>query len=317
MAGVGASTVSRHLRGVRVSKEVAGRIAEAVAALGYQPDEAARVLRGGRTRTIGVLIPQVANSFYAQAVQMIEEEARKRECAVILLTHQESRELQSQQLNTLRRYRTDGLILAPAAGSTLEEIRHIIHAMPAVAIDRTISAEMDSVVLENCIAARAATEHLIQHGYRRVACVVSRPEITSFQHRLQGYREALRARRLPAQIVEGPDHEQLRAQLRTVLERNPPDALLCFSNRVTQTVLQAYAELGLDRRSRLPMLGFDDFALAPFIDRPLSVVRQPMGEMVRHATGILFRRIAGEEVFGVQHIDLPGQLILRQSCGCP
>lgn len=78
LAGVGASTVSRHLRGVSVSGEVAERIAAAVQQLGYQPDETARALRGGRTRTIGVIIPQISNSFYAQAVQLIEEEARRR-----------------------------------------------------------------------------------------------------------------------------------------------------------------------------------------------------------------------------------------------
>ncbi len=317
MADVGASTVSRHLRGVRVSKEVAARIAEAITTLGYQPDEAARVLRGGKTRTIGVIIPQVANSFYAQAVQLIEEEARKRECAVILLTHQESREQQLKQLNTIRRYRTDGLILAPAAGSTLDEIREAIPGMPVVALDRMISPEMDSVVLRNRDAARTATEHLLQHGYKKIACVVSRPEITSFQQRWDGYHDALMAKRLPTRLIEAPNHDQLRYALCSVLlGRHRPDALLCFSNRATQTVLQAFDELALEASSRLPMLGFDDFEFASLVDPPLSVVRQPVENMVRHATSILFERVQGNETLGVQNIALLGQLIYRRSCGC-
>ncbi len=317
LAHVGASTVSRHLRGVRVSAAVAARVDEAIAELGYQPDETARALRSGKTRTLGVIIPQVANSFYAQAVQLMEEEARRRGCAVILLTHQESREQQLMQLGTMRRYRTDGLILAPAAGSTAEEIRAAVPGMPVVALDRMISSDMDCVVLRNRDAARTATEHLLQHGYRRIACVVSRPEITSFQHRWEGYKDAVGAKRLPTRLIEGNTHDQLRYTLCAILlERHRPDALLCFSNRATQTALQAYDELALPRESRLPMLGFDDFELASLVDPPLSVVRQPMENMVRHAISILFERIRGNEALETQHIALLGQLIYRRSCGC-
>ena len=317
LAQVGASTVSRHLRGVRVSPDVADRVAEAVAALGYQPDETARALRGGKTWTIGVIIPQVANSFYAQAVQLIEEEARKRGCAVILLTHQETREQQALQLSTIRRYRTDGLILVPAAGSTLEEIRAVIPGMPVVALDRMISDEIDCVVLRNHDAARTATEHLLQHGYRRIACVVSRPEITSFQHRWEGYKESIATDGYPTRLIEAPSHDQLRYKLCSMLlERDRPDALLCFSNRATQTVLQAFDELALGRESRPAMLGFDDFELAALIDPPLSVVRQPINSMVCHAINILFERIQGNDSMAVQTIALMGQLITRRSCGC-
>lgn len=317
LANVGASTVSRHLRGVRVSPAVAARIADAIAELGYLPDETARALRGGKTRTLGVIIPQVANSFYAQAVQLIEEEARRRGCAVILLTHQESREQQLIQLGTIRRYRTDGLILAPAAGSTAEEIRAAVPGMPVVALDRAIASDMDCVVLRNRDAARTATEHLLQHGYRRIACVVSRPEITSFQHRWQGYQDAVAAKRFPTRLIEAPTHDQLRYALCAILlERHRPDALLCFSNRATQTVLQAYDELALSREAHLPMLGFDDFELASLVDPSLSVVRQPIENMVRHALSILFERIRGNDSLEIQNIALLGQLIYRRSCGC-
>src|SRR5258708_7824862 len=89
LAQVGASTVSRFLRGVTVRPAVAARVATAVEELGYQPDETARALRGGRTRAIGVLLPKVSNVFFSQSVQVIEEEARQRGCAVILVTHQD------------------------------------------------------------------------------------------------------------------------------------------------------------------------------------------------------------------------------------
>ena len=117
------------------------------------------------------------------------------------------------------------------------EIWQVIHGMSVVALNRMISSEMDSVVLRNRDAARTATEHLLQHGYRKIACVVSRPEITSFQQRWEGYNDALGAKRLPTRLIEAPNHDQLRYALCSVLlGRHRPDALLCFSNRATQTV---------------------------------------------------------------------------------
>lgn len=317
LAKVGASTVSRHLRGVNVSEDVATRVAAAIAQLGYHPDETARALRGGRTRTIGVIVPQVANLFYSRAVQLIEEEAGKRGCAVILLTHQESLKQQNVQLTTLRRYRCDGVILAPAAGSTLVDIRAALPGVPVVAIDRNISEDMDSVVLRNREAARIATEHLIRHGYKRIVSIVSRPEIASFQQRMDGFLEAMEAARLEARIIHAADHEKLRYELTAnFMSRKRPEALLSFSNRVTQTILLAFDELAMPRNERIPMLGFDDFELASLVDPPLSVVRQPTENMMRHATNLLFQRIEGVEALEPQCLALPAQMVYRRSCGC-
>ncbi len=315
--GVSPSTVSRYFRGITVAEGVGARIAEASARLQYQPDETARALRGGRTRTLGAIIPQVTNSFYAQAVQLIEDEAHKRGYAVILLTHQENAEQQAAQLSTLRRYRADGLILAPAAGSTAEGIRNVVHGMPVVAIDRFLSPAMDSVVLRNHDAARTATEHLLQHGYKRIACLLSRREIMSFEQRWNGYKEALESRRKAPILIEAPNHDELRYHLcSALLSRKGPDALLCFSNRATRTALQAYDELALPKTSRLPLLGFDDFEMAAMVDPAVSVVRQPVENIVRHAISILFERIAGNDSLEMQNVALPGEMIYRHSCGC-
>ncbi len=316
-ASVSPSTVSRHLRGIAVGAEIARHIDEAIRNLHYTPDLTARALRGGRTRTLGVIIPQVNNTFYAQAVQLIEIGASKRGYAVILLTHQESLERQAIQLSTLRRYRTDGVVLAPAAGSRVDDIRAIIPGMPVVALDRPISNEIDSVALRNHDAARTATEHLLGHGYKRIACVASRIDITSFQHRWQGYAEAVAAKRRPPLLIEAPGHDPLRHLLcSTLLDRQRPDALLCFSNRATWTVLQAYDELSLPKTARLPLLGFDDFEMAPMIDPPISVVRQPTENMVRHTVSILFERIHGNSTLEIQNIALWAQMVYRRSCGC-
>src|ERR1700733_1630546 len=144
-AQVGASTVSRFLRGVTVRPEVAERVAKAVESLGYHPDETARALRGGRSRTIGVVLPKVSNVFFSQAVQVMEEEARKRGCAVILLTHQDSLPQQTEHLTTLRRYRVDGVLITATPGTTTADIRSVLPEVPVVAFDNLFSTNIDSV----------------------------------------------------------------------------------------------------------------------------------------------------------------------------
>jgi LacI family transcriptional regulator len=316
-AKVGASTVSRFLRGVPVRPEIAKRVAEAVETLGYQPDETARTLRGGRSRTIGVILPKVSNVFFSQSVQVMEEEARKRGCAVILLTHSDRMTQQMEHLTTLRRYRVDGVIIAATPGTTIGDIRTVLPEVPVVAFDSLFSTEVDSVVLRNREAGRIATEHLLRHGYRNIACVTGRPDVYSFQERTAGYVEAMTKQRRKTTMLTAPTYEQLRFVLATVIRgKTRPDAILSLSDFATLTILTTFNELELKSADAPPLIGFDDFGFAPLIDPPLTVVRQPIEKMVRYAMNALFRRIDKEGEEAVQTIMLAGDLICRQSCGC-
>lgn len=317
LANVGASTVSRYLRGVQVGKGAAERIAAAVKKLGYEPNEAARSMRGGQSRVIGIIVPKVTNVFFSEATQLIEEECRRRGCSVILLTHQDDAALQREHLGTLKRYRADGVIITAAPGSTSQGIMAILADVPMVVFDSFLSKEIDSVLLRNREAARSATEHLLRHQYKNVACVTAKPEIYSFQERIAGYKEAMAAKRLKDNVISAPDYEQLRFALGTAIRgKKRPDAILSLSDFATLNILMTFQELGLRPNQKLPMVGFDDFSFAPLMDPPLSVVRQPIETMVKYALNALFRRINGEGVDGVQSISLPGELILRRSCGC-
>jgi LacI family transcriptional regulator len=318
MAKVGASTVSRFLRGVRVKPEIAERVAYAVKTLGYHPDGTARALRVGRTRTIGIVLPKVSNVFFSQSVQVIEEEARLRECAVILLTHEDRIAQQMDQLSTLRRCRVEGVLIAATPGTIAADIWSTLPGVPIVAFDSFFSPEVDSVLLRNRDAGRMATEHLIQHGHTNVSCVTGKPEIYSFQERIAGYKEAMETRKLKANLLTAPDYEQLRFLLAaSLLGKNRPTALLSLSDFATLTILTTFNELAMKLADAPPIIGFDDFGFAPLIDPPLTVIRQPIEKMVRYAMNTLFRRIDGDLEGKGQQIMLPGDLICRRSCGCP
>jgi LacI family transcriptional regulator len=317
MAGVGASTVSRFLRGVTVKPEIAERVAKAIKVLGYQPDETARALRVGRTRTIGVVLPKVSNVFFSQSVQVIEEEARQRGCAVILLTHQDRIAQQMEHLATLRRYRVDGVIITATPGTTAEDIWVELPGVPIVAFDSFFSSEIDSVVLRNRDAGRMATEHLLRHGYTNVACVTGKPEIYSFQERIAGYTEALAAQGFKPNLLTAPNYEKLRFTLAAAIRgKSGPTAILSLSDFATLTILTTFNELGIKSAEALPLIGFDDFGFAGLVDPPLTVIRQPIEKMVRYAMNVMFRRIDGDIENKGQLIMLSGDLICRQSCGC-
>jgi len=317
MARVGASTVSRFLRGVTVRPKVAERVAHAVKKLGYEPDESARALRSGRSRTIGVILPKVSNVFFSQSVQLMEEEARQRGCTVILLTHEDRLTEQLAHLATLRRYRADGVILTATHGTTARGIRAVFPDVPVVAFDHYISSSFDSVLLNNREAAHMATEHLLGHGYASVACVTGRPEVYSFQERMAGYSEAMIAHARSSWLITAPDYGQLRSVLSEVLQSEKrPAALLPLSDFATRSVLTLYKELSFKSADCLPILGFDDPDFASLVEPPLTVIRQPVVDLVRNAMSLLFSRIDGSAPRKTRTILLAGELILRRSCGC-
>ncbi|MGA2350267.1 MAG: LacI family DNA-binding transcriptional regulator [Terracidiphilus sp.] len=317
LAHVGTSTVSRFLRGIQVRPKVAERVARAVKELAYKPDEFARALRSGRSRTIGLILPKVSNFFFSQSVQLIEEEARQRGCTVVLLTHGDRLEQQLEDLATLRRYRADGVILTAAPGTNVRSIRSAFHDAPVVAFDGYISSSIDSVLLNNRESARKATEHLLGHGYANIACVTGRPEIYSFQERMAGYTEAMSARTLPPRLITAPDYEQLYSLLAEALQgKDRPDALLSLSDFSTRNILTIYQRLGLKSAEHLPLLAFDDIDYAPLVNPSLTVIRQPIAEMVRNALSLLFSRIEETAPKKISTVFLPGELIRRRSCGC-
>jgi len=325
MAEVGASTVSRYLRGVGVRPDAASRVSAAIEKLGYTPDEAARVLRGASTRTIGIVVPQVDNTFFSKAIQAIEFEARGRGFTIILLLHEEDKDRQLSLLATLRRYRADGVIIAPASGSRQEEIKSALGGTPAVAFDRMLSANFDSVMLRNQEAARAATDHLLGHGYTGIACVTAETEMFTFRERIIGYTEAMQNAGHKPQIMKALDYNDLRLLLTSVLSnRKRPQALLSLSNMATGSILCAFNDMDLNSEDRLPLVGFDDFDFAPLMNPSLTGMRQPVELMVRYALDLLFRKIgrlanadsSENAATEVQTITLAGELVCRRSCGC-
>lgn len=318
IAGVGPSTVSRFLRGVNISKRASDKVERAILQTSYEPDEAARALRVGRSNTLGVVVPKVSNAFFSNAVQILEERSREAGYTVMLLTHGDRLDQQASHLNTLRRCRVEGIILTPAPKTTLSDIQRHVGDVPIVAFDAAISGDLDTVVLENRESARMATEHLIAHGYRHIAAVTAKPSIYSFGERIAGYSMAMESRSLSPKIIAGEDYDELRHLLRKAMQqKHPPDALLTLSDFATLNLIRVFDELSLGPDSWTPFLGFDDFPYATLLPKAVTVIRQPIEEMVRTALHQLLRRLQQPGYTKrAQAIQVPAELVRRRSCGC-
>jgi LacI family transcriptional regulator len=316
-AGVGASTVSRYVRGAKsVSTRVSKRIEAAVAQLGYEPNALARGLRVGRTKAIGVLFPHVANIFYANALQAIKAEAHRMGFTVLLLTHNEDQRVQETQLAALKRFQCDGIILIAAAGTDEEQVSVAVGGTPLVALDRPLGKAWDSVTLHNYTAARQATEHLLWHGHRQIVAITAPYQLDTLTRRRMGYQNALERSGLSPLVVTWQTPEQLLAELLMLFSRRraPVTAVLSLSYSITVGTLRTLRDGGFALRDKA-FAAIDDLEFATLLDPQLTTLAQPAERLAQLAIDRLLHRIEGGSS-AVTHARLGGKLIVRESCGC-
>ncbi|MEQ4723061.1 LacI family DNA-binding transcriptional regulator [Nonomuraea sp. B19D2] len=310
-AGVALKTVSRVVNGEPgVHPATAERVRAAIDRLGYTRNESARVLRSGRTATIGLVIEDVADPFYSGLSRAVEDVVIEHGCLLLSGSSGEEPGRERELVETFCARRVDGLIVVPA-GEDHTYLRPELEAgTPVVFADRPPGAgiDVDTVLADNVGGAVEAIRHLMSHGHRRIAFLGDAPGIFTAAERLKGYREALGGlfdERLVS--MRPPALEAVRADLaRMFALDDPPSALFTGNGRYTVTALRA-----LDGQ-RVALVGFDDFELADLLHPQVSVVAQDPAWMGRVAAELLFRRLRGD-AGPPEHIELPVRLIARGS----
>jgi len=307
LAGVGTTTVSRVINGgQRVDPKTLKRVRLAIDRLGYTPNQAARILRGGRTRTIGLLFPSVADPFFSSCAEAAQAIAHVNDSLVIVTPTQNDPHTEIENVNILMRHRVDGLIIAPA-NSHSQALREMLQRLgvPVVAMDRPLlGAQIPSVVADNFTGASLATQHLIDHGCRRIVCLTGESTLYTIRERMRGYRKTVERAGLPC-IVDTSirDYKSAEYAIESLLAAgDPPDALFTLKNSATI---------------------FADFELAGTVRPSITVIQQPVAEIARVAAQLLFKKLSAlgqselpEETGRVRHVRLETCLIRRESCGC-
>jgi LacI family transcriptional regulator len=319
-AGVGMMTVSRVLNGTaRVSAKTSARVSRALKDLQYQPNLMARALRGHRTHSIGVIVPYLYDPFFASCAHAISAVARQHAYSVLLATSDERAETETEAARDLLRRQVDGIIVIPACNGRSHLADAEFHSTPMVAVDRPIPrSRIDRVLVENQRGATLATEHLLQHGHKRICFIGLSQKIYTMSARLSGYNKAMNAAGLkPESFFNAAGEASTLDFLRSVLGRpNPPTAIFAANGLASRGVLQAVATLDIHIPEELAFIGFDDFALADILRPALTVVRQPVERAGEQAAQLLFSRLNRGADLPTQKLNLPVELIIRRSCGC-
>ncbi|MGK5500982.1 LacI family DNA-binding transcriptional regulator [Streptomyces sp. URMC 125] len=320
-AGVGLKTVSRVVNGEPgVTPDTERRVQEAITALGFRRNDSARILRKGRTASIGLVLEDLADPFYAPLSRAVEEVARAHGALLINGSSAEDGERERELALALCARRVDGLVVVPAGGDHRYLEPEIAAGVATVFVDRPAAGiEADTVLSDNFGGARAGVAHLIARGHRRIGFIGDLPRIHTAAERLRGYRAAMAGAGLPVDeswVALGPTGpDRVRADTERMLADRGPGpvtALFTANNRVTVTVVRVLA----GRQRRVALVGFDDFELADLLTPPVTVVAQEPALLGRKAAELLFRRLEGSGD-APQRLELPTRLVPRGSGEVP
>ena len=323
-AGVSLKTASRVLNEPEaVSENRVTRTRAAMKRLGYRPNELARGLKSRKSSAIGMIVPNLSDPFFSNAIQSAQEEARKNGYVVVMSSSNGYPNIESSEIETLARRQIDGLVIAPAGSRTTNLTQVIPAGMPVVTFDEPIDEPLqdcafDTVTVTNRAAACEATEHMLGHGAKHIVAIGARPHLHTCAERVAGYREAmLRAGATPRAYLVQHEGELTAEWLRQELFANGSvDAIFTLNWVCTILVLKGLRELDKKVGRDILLVSFDDFDLAGLLTPSLTAVRQPSARLGVEAMRLLFERLRGGEAARAQHIVLPTELILRESCGC-
>jgi LacI family transcriptional regulator len=315
-AAVSPSTVSRVVNNdPRVGEEYRTRVLEAVAELGYRPNRLARNLRKQHNTTIGVVVADIENPHFSEAIRAVEDAAFTEGYRVLVCSTDERSDKQDAYLHELADERVLGVIISPS-DPRAPAIGHLLDVgIPIVAMDRRVhDPRADAVLPDNRRGAGAATELLIAAGHRDIAIVAGPTTVDAGTERLAGYELAMRAAGLSPRRVEGGFRieraREVVAQLLTLPA--PPTALLVSNNLMAIGTLQAARAAGLRIPDDLALVGIDDPVWAALIDPPLTTMAQPVRQMALDAMALLLERVTGRRT-QPRRIVHPLELRLRAS----
>lgn len=320
-AGVSSATVSHVINGTRfVSEPVRAQVQQAMDELGYQPNALARSLRSGYTHTLGLILPDSANPFFAEVGRSIEMAAFEAGYSVVLCNTENDLEKESLYIDVLTKKQVDGMIFV-ATGEQGDSVEKLLKmALPVVVMDRDFPGlEMDLVRADNRQGGFLATQHLIALGHTRIHCIAGPSNLTPSAQRVTGYRQAMQAAGLPVEpgaVSHGDFHPQSgwEAARRALAGPNPPSAIFACNDLMAMGVLRAAAGLGRRVPHDLAVVGYDDIDLASYTIPPLTTIQQPTAEMGRAALQFLLARIHDKQA-PAQQTRLPVSLVVRGSCG--
>lgn len=324
--GLSTSTVSRALRGSHeISPETKKLVIEYAEKLNYRPNPIALSLKERRSRSIGVVVCEIANNFFSQAINGIESIAYNRGYHVIISQSHESYEREVVNVEHLASRSVDGLLVSLSTETKLVEHFKRLHdkGFPIVFFDRvTDEIATHKVVVDNYKGAYDATQHLVDAGYTKIAHLASSAHLSITVERLNGYKAALRDNNMAVNesYIKYCNHggmnqaETEKAVSDLIHLKDRPDAIFCAGDRLTMGCLSSLKANGIKIPETMGLVGFTNSALVELLEPGLTSVQQPAFEMGQVATELLIKLIESKRpVTEFETVVLQTEIFKRES----
>lgn len=297
VASVSTSTVSHVINDTRyVSPETRARVLQAIKDLNYHHNRLASSLRHRRTRTLGLLLPNSSNPYFASILAGIEEACFENDYNIILGYAADAPERELTYLRVLLSRQVDGMLLVSTGAYEQSVALLNSYDVPVVMVDRSRQMDqVDEISADNYQGGRLATEHLLEYGHRRIACIAG-PELSPAQERLRGYRDALHDAGITpdARLIVAGDfrHESGYDAMKQLLRLDaPPDAVFVVNDMMAMGALHALHRAGYRVPEDVSVVGYDDISLAAYTVPALTTIRQPAREVGQLAVTRLIERL--------------------------
>lgn len=324
--GLSTSTVSRALRdSYEISEETKQRVLQYAKEKNYRPNPIAQSLKQQRSRSIGIIVAEIANSFFSQVINGIESVAHNNGYNVFITQTHELLEKEIDSLNFLSQRGVDGCIIS--VSTQTKDYAHICElykqGFPIVCFDRIVDVlETHKVAVDNFKGAYDATEHLIKNGYKRIAIVSSAEHLSISKERIGGYKQALldNALSIKDNLIKfcpfgGLVYDEIALVMDKLMKaKAKPDAIFSTGDKITTNVLHYCKTKGIHIPHTLAVIGFSNLDLTELLSPPLSVIRQPAFQIGKISAELLINMIERKRpTTDFEHIVLPAELIVRES----
>ena len=306
-----------------ISLETQMRVNEKIRELNYQPNVLAQGFRTGKTKTIGLIVSDISNIFYAKIARHLEDYAWSKGYSVVICSSDENPAKEKEQIKLLLNRKVDGLIISSSLETKDTFDQLIDSGFPHVLIDRTFQdSKSPSVTVNNHEGGRLAASHLLAQGYHSFAIICISPNhLSTISDRSSGFTAALAEAgiRIPEnmniKVLFNNAENQIQVKLAELFQNKElPQAIFTLNNNLTTASLKQLHLLGIRVPEDVALIGFDDLNYFGFIKPSVSVIEQPIESLSKHAFNLLYRQIQKEIIENQEcKIVLPVKLIIRES----
>ncbi|MCC7205702.1 MAG: LacI family DNA-binding transcriptional regulator [Anaerolineae bacterium] len=322
-AGVSIGTVSRVINNRdRVHPETRERILQAMRDLNFHANASAQALASQQTDTVGLVIPQVNDSFFFGLVRGVEDTVTAAGYSLLIVS-QPPQSANHHYMRLFQRGHVDAMIIA-AIEVPRANVADMATRVPIIFIQQEGPKNVPAVLADNYGGACEMTQHLLEHGYRRIAYITGTDNTPDNRHRLRGVRDTLAAHGLSlpdhfvvrGDFLRGSGHAAMRALLDSV-ER--PEAVFAANDQMAADAILAAQEAGLSVPGDIAITGFDDVPMASYMSPTLTTVHQPIYDQGAYAARLALDSLKADQerrTVMAPRITLPTRLVVRRSCGC-